>query len=198
MSLSLESFLSLVLPTGIVSAILTHGFALWREREKNRKETERSGRYAALRLATLLEAFAVECAKHIQRVRLHTSIPDAITEPVNELPKLLPYPDDIDWASLSVELASAVLSLPNEVNIGNDHISAYVTVLNMTDNDCGYWEECSLQCGVLGFQSWNLATQLREHCGLKYKPRLRVDWDFLGELVEQRDKYKEKNPDGAY
>lgn len=163
------------------------------EAEKKTRAT-----YASLRLATILEAFAVGCANRIQEVSLYTSVPDSITRPENELPELQSYPEDIDWTSLPADLSSPVLSLPNEVTIGNDHVRAYLTVLDITGEESGHLKECPLQCGVIGLQAWHLATELRDHCGLKYKPRLRADWDFLSVLREQRDKYKLKNPDGAY
>jgi|GEM_PF-2311287 len=151
-------------------------------------ERKRVANYAALRVASILESFALACANKIDENNDYDSWFYQESKSNISLPQLASYPEDIDWKSLQPKLVAKSLSFPNEVMMGNQQIGFYASEPNACPDDGK--DTSSLICGAQGFRAWILASELRAAYNLM-EYRLDVGHYTLDLLNKYNDKYAE-------
>ncbi|WP_419784833.1 hypothetical protein [Pseudodesulfovibrio sp.] len=188
---SLTSVITVVGSTGVLSALCTHFFGMFRDWRKDKKEHARRASYAALRLAVLLETYAIECARRIEEVKMSLASNGSYGELHGRLPKIPPYPDEIDWKSLDSFLVDEVLSFPNQILVSND-ITTSVAEDFFPEEPEEATAECLMHCGYRGVQAWKISTQLRKRYGLKSRNVLSDSWNMLQCLEVEEAKYHDQ------
>jgi hypothetical protein len=112
---SWSEILKVALSTGIFAAIITSGLQWLREWRTERTHKARDAAYSAMRVAVILERFAIDCANIISDNHLHSSSGGHAGSAHVELPHLIDYPADTDWKALDAFLAMRALSLRNDI-----------------------------------------------------------------------------------
>lgn len=187
---SLTSIITVVGSTGVLAALCTHLFGMFRDWRKDKKERARMASYAALRLSVLLETYAIECARRIEEVKTSLASNGHYGKLHGRLPKIPPYPDEIAWKSLEPSLVDEVLSFPSQLLVSND-ISTFVADDNLPEDPEVATAECIQHCGYRGVQAWKIATQLRKQYGLKARNALSDSWNMLQCLEVEEARYHE-------
>jgi hypothetical protein len=163
---------------GIVAAVINNAVTTLRERGT----TKRAGIYAAIRVAVILESFAIECAE-----RLSDSIADRTSggemgKPYTSLASLSEYPTDVEWKALNAPLAARALSFRNEVRLSEGALS------EMADIEPGEVQgECERQAGKCGYRAWQLASGLRSAYRLPPVEPHQTHWDAVTLLRQWHD-----------
>ncbi|MCJ2164885.1 MULTISPECIES: hypothetical protein [unclassified Pseudodesulfovibrio] len=188
---SLTSIITVVGSTGVLSALCTHLFGMFRDWLEDRTKRARRASYAALRLAVQLETYAIECARRIEEVKTSLASNGYYGKLHGRLPKIPPYPDEIDWKSLEPSLVDEVLSFPNQLLVSND-ITTFVAEDHFPDDTELATAECLLHCGYRGVQAWKIATELRKRYGLKSRNVLSDSWNMLQCLEVEEAKYHDQ------
>jgi hypothetical protein len=176
--------------TGIITALLTQIFSIGRDLWATHVKRKSEASYLALRLATILEGYAYDCASFIG------DNADAPEGPDDEFPKwkvklptLPPFPEEKEgWHSIDLRLAARVLDVRN-------HPAGSQGVIDATNRfeslpDLG--DELDEHAGARGQEAWALAKDLRSCYGL---PAFKPVWDFTDTLenaLQQAKKAKEK------
>lgn len=187
---SLTSIVTVIGSTGVLSAVCTHLFSMFREWRKDQKARARTASYAALRLSVMLETYAMECARRIEEVKTSLFSNGAYGKIHDRLPDLPSYPEDIDWQSLEPSLVDEVLSFPSLLLVSND-ISTFFADGNLPEEPEGGTAVCLQHCGCRGIQALKIATQLRRQYGLKVRNALSDNWNMLQCLEVEEAKYHE-------
>jgi len=95
--------------SGVVASVVTVGFSWLRELLAKKREAA----YLAMRLAVLLEGYAMACIGYASFANEHWK--QYYGEPPDDVPQLPPYPSDADWKALDQKLADQILSFANEI-----------------------------------------------------------------------------------
>src|SRR4051794_15507736 len=112
-----------------------------------------------MRLAVILETFAMECANITVDNHLYSQSEGHAGTAHTTLPPAPKYPDDANWRSLDPELSARALSLPNELSLSDGAIAFYWQV---DPSDRGaLLGICSAQAGKSGYRAWQLAAETR-------------------------------------
>lgn len=193
-----STILTTALSTGLATAILNQGIGWWRDSRKDHAVTEREARYLAIRLAVLLERFALDCADSVAAFEMHSEFDGYAGRASGTIPKLPEFPDG-DWRALNANLLGRCLSLQNEIKLSDGHIGFW--------EDVGYREcipsECAQQTGKCGYRAWELARDLRGVYELgPFDTKNVSQWDFVEtlkrmydqKLLEIRDRQDKKAP----
>lgn len=177
-----SAIVTTALSTGVATALFNQGIAWWRETRKDNSAIEREARYLAIRLAVLLEDFAIVCADAISDQELHRSSEGAAGRPHGVLPELPPYPEG-DWRVLDPEFLGRCLTLRNELKLSDGQINFWEDV---GERDC-IPQEFDEQAGKCGYRAWVLASDLRGHYRLAaFDPR-NTAWDIVETLRSHHD-----------
>lgn len=144
----------------LVGGLINQGFQWLRDDRSANLHRQ----YAAIRVAVILEAFALECAKFITENDRHISSNGEDGASHTEMPQLIEYPKDLEWKLLDSDLLAQVLVLPNELIIGNRRIVSGDEAWGRGDEDLPQ-TMCSEECTTLGRRARQLASELRS----KYK-----------------------------
>lgn len=168
MDLTWVNVLKVAATTGVLTTLLNQGVGLLREWwiNKNRKKSEAT--YLAMRLAVILEEFAVKCAYTMQHGE--ADYKEGAVEFSYNLPTLAPYPQESDWKSLDHKLAAQIMSFPNE-------ISAAEMSCEFQRRHEGYLFGSSDETIVAGAKACRLAQSLRKKYSLDINPI--ADMPFL-------------------
>lgn len=152
-----QAFLGAGLATVVFEGVITE----LRERRNRKKHAT----YLSLRVATVLDRFALECAE------LAYNNESPFSEGVSmNLPKLAGFPDDADgWKSINARLASECLSLPQRVRESQSLVDAEL----MEGSDPP--SVVALHTIKLGMAARSVAKKFRQDHGLS-EPELH--WDF--------------------
>jgi hypothetical protein len=185
---SLTSIITVVGSTGVLSAFCTHLLGMFRDWRIEKKERARRASYAALRLATQLEAYAIECARRIEEVKTSLASNGSYGRLHARLPEIPPYPADIEWKSLESSLLDKVLAFPNQLLMSND-VTTFVAEDNLPEDPETATAECLQHCGYRGIQAWDIATHLRKKYGLKSSNVLSDSWNMFQCLEIEEAKY---------
>lgn len=171
------------LSTGLATALLNQGIGWWRETASQKSTLERDARYLAIRVAVILERFAIDCADAIADQDLFSSSSGHAGRRHATIPKLAEYPSDADWKALRADLLASALTLRNEISLSDSKISFWEEI----DRDC-IPGECKQQCGKCGYIAWLLAADLRSHYALgDFEPH-RTSWDVVKVLRREHDR----------
>ena len=151
-------FLAVIFGSGVVATAVTIG-AEWIREERTEK---RDLRYLAMRVAVILEKFAIDCSNLVVENEAYDTSDGEAGSFSSKLPDLPPFPTDADWKSVDPVLASRVLSLQNEV---------YLTQFSVSDV-WGVHEPDEIgkivngQAGKCGAKAFGLAHALRTAANL--------------------------------
>ena len=136
-----------------------------------------NGRYAAVRIITLLDGYAQKCASVVSDDGTCEGRPAGRTEEGLEYyaiqvktPEAPAFPDDIDWLSIDFNLMYRILSLPNTARETDRDISAEAEYSSDPENNEVI---VARQEGYahLGLEVVNLIKELRKEFGLPAKFR---------------------------
>lgn len=175
------SFVSSLI-VAVVVAWLTHYLILNREAKKETRDLN----YLALRLAFVLEKFAVDCAGMISDAVLHDDSRGSAGKVHVRLPELGEYPVEADYAMLDQNLLAQALAFRLEIDTGNNAVSFLGEVAHDDDQD----GECRNQCARLGLKALNLSQAFTERYELA-PFNLNVNlWDFKRVLIDQFERYR--------
>ncbi len=163
----------------------------WTAKREAQSRT-RDARYFAVRVAVLLEQFAIECADYVSDQELYKDSVGYAGRQHCELPQLPVYPDEADWKALDPNLLARALSLRNELTLSGKTIAFWGHV----DRDC-IPGECEQQCGRCGYMAWQLAADMRHHYGLPTFDPARSSLDAAGALKPLHDKVLSKTREHA-
>jgi|SRR6266851_4312275 len=93
--LSISDILTLAFSTGVITALLNNLLGWLRDWKKDHTSTKRDPRYSAMRIAVILEKFAIECANVISDNDLYKKAEGHAGAAHGTLPPLSPHsPDD--------------------------------------------------------------------------------------------------------
>jgi hypothetical protein len=159
--ITLSTVLWIAVSTGLATAVFNQFIGWLREAMHDRASTKRDARYLAIRLAVMLEEFAIKCADRIGDNDLYRQTKGSVGTKWDSIPELPPYPDEADWRSLAPGLLSRVLTLRNALSLKGGGV--------VSGADWGNYSAaaCDSKCGKGGFVAWTLARDLRAHYGLK-------------------------------
>jgi hypothetical protein len=145
----------------VVGAVITQGFILYRETRIQKLART----YLAMRLAVILEAFAIDCSSLINKNNRSESGDDD-EGPCGNLPSLGEYPTDANWIVLDSNLANRALSFRNDLAVSDETIEFRWNMENAVQSDA-----CNDEAAKRGIQAWDLAVELRKKYDLPpYSP----------------------------
>jgi hypothetical protein len=177
----------------IVGAGIGAASAQWLRDSRHRK---RQAAYMAMRLAVVLEAYAISCSLLIVTNETAEPPPDRDFGGSAALPELPPYPDDDDgWRAVDRKLAGRCLSLRNRIRESQTFIGWTIEF-----NDYDLKEEVYKQVADRGLEAWQLANEMRSKHGVESAKHV---WDPLSHLesaqqrVERRRKERQAREDAA-
>jgi hypothetical protein len=147
-----------VLGTGVVAAALTHGVSWWRDSRKEKASNLRDARYLALRLAVILERFAIDCSEVVGLVDTYAASKGSAGSQTTKLPEIGEFPSDSDWKTIDPKLAARALEFVNELLMAQQKLNFS---WHVSDED-QITEECADDAALLGLRAWDLAHQLRQ------------------------------------
>jgi hypothetical protein len=127
----------------------------FREHKHEQLASTRGARYLAIRLAMMLEGFAIECADAIAAQDMHNQSERHAGAAHGALPDLPPYPDEADWKVLEPQFLARALTLRNELRLSDKMIAFWADI----DREC-IPQECDQQCGKCGYMAWELAAHI--------------------------------------
>lgn len=166
---------------GVILGSLLAGFKDWLTHHFKRKG---NGRYAAVRLITVLDEYSQGCVSVVSDDGTCMGHPAGRTEQGEEYyvpqatkPEPPTFPDDIDWRSISFKLMYRVLSLPNDARETDRYIAASAENSFPPDYDELF---SARQEGYahLGLESVNLVKDLRREFRLPETPKKFWDWGW--------------------
>lgn len=185
-SLSWLEIAKLALSAGVATAAFNQSVSWLRDWHKDRRGRKLDAQYSALRLAVILEAFALECATQLAEYDMYeTSGANAGTLHTT-LPKLKSYPEDLDWRLLDTELAARALTLPVEISFGEQGIAF---MFEATSDPDSVAQECAEKTAVYGLRAWKLAAALRSRYGFPAFERTHSGWDAIEFMTKQQNKF---------
>ena len=174
-ALSASNILTLAFTTGIVTAALNNLMGWWRDSKKEHTTTTRDARYSAIKIAVILEQFAIECANIISDNQLHNSSEGYAGIAHGTLPTFADYPADMDWKAIDPALAARALSLPNELSLSEGIIKFWWEI---EPGDKGILlTACDRQAGKCGFRAWQVAADMRRRYGFPEFSPEQTTWD---------------------
>lgn len=171
---------------GVILGSLLTGCKDWLTHRFKRRD---NGRYAAVRLITVLDEYAEGCVSVVSDDGTCEGRPAGRTEQGEEYydpqvtgPEPPTFPDDIDWQSINYELMYSILSFPNNVRKTIRYISASAEHASPP-----YYEELfdARQKGYahLGMEAINLVRNLRGEFKIPKTPK--KFWDYDGWDIEK-------------
>jgi hypothetical protein len=175
------------LSTGLATAIFNQGISWWREHTLEMRATGKEARYLAIRLAVILERFALDCADGIAGQKMYNRHGPEVGRAHGALPDLAPYPDESEWKSLEPDFLARALTLRNE--------------LVLADRAIGFWADvepecvpgtCDEECGKCGFFAWTLAANLRRHYRFSPFAPDKTSWSIVDTLKREHDSAMKK------
>jgi hypothetical protein len=108
-----RTIIQLITAVGVGSLITTI-LNLWWGWWSKRSENKRSAAYLAIRLAVILERFAIECADVVTE---QEEFEQGRGESASALPALEGFPSEQGWNTLDPALSARVLTFPNTLRL---------------------------------------------------------------------------------
>lgn len=178
-----QDIVKLAVTTGVLTAAVNQLLVWWREQhtEQNRQRSDAS--YLGLRIAVILEKFAIDCVDRIGDNQMHRDSGGHAGRSYTTLPELPEYPDDLAWKSIDQDLAARALTFRNELTLSDSYLSFSWDV---EPEDAPH--ACSLQCGRCGHLAWEVAVEIRKRYSLPAFEPSRAGWNIDSVLKEKHDK----------
>ena len=190
--MELSTILTLAFSTGLLTAVFNQSIGWWREARHERLASARDARYLAIRLAVMLERFAIDCAEAVAAQNMYNQSDGHAGVLHGTLPDLPPYPDEADWKTLEPDFLARVPTLRNELPLSDKAIAFWEEI----DREC-IPQECNQQCGKCGYMAWVLAADMRRHYRLgAFDPKL-ASWDIVKTLKPLHDDVLQRSRDRA-
>ena len=167
--------------TAFGSATLTLGGGALLARRKDKT----SARYLAMRIAVLLEGYAITCAESLSDWDLYFSSGGHAGSMMDGIPDIPEYPDEEGWSALKPALLERALTLRNQVRIGRRSVSSFAE-FEMDPDDIAHHSAGHL--GVCGYRAWSLAKDLRAEYRVQPLDLTSTSWDIAPFLRENHDR----------
>jgi hypothetical protein len=170
-----------MLGSGLAAALLSQAFIWCKESWRERQVVNRDRRFFALKLAVVLERYAIECAMRIGVVEDHIygyEIDEPRSGPLPGMP-LLELPDSTEWRWIDSALSSEVLALSPRIKFSEGSVGA---TFDYGDFHQGA-EELVAQLRAVGFETLTLASTIRKKYGLDPQAYSMGEWDFTKTLT---------------
>lgn len=166
---------------GLVGVLLGSGISWFQSYWSNKKETNKSARYLAIRLVCIFDKYLDDCADVVNDNGLADGQrrSDGCLEAQVQTPAPPAYPDDIDWKSIDHELMYRILSFPSEVEDGNRMIKAAGEIAVPPDYEEWFDERKFYYC-QFGLTAYQLSDNLCKKYGIKKK--VYNDWNPVEDL----------------
>jgi hypothetical protein len=185
--ISWTDILKVALSTGIVAALINQGITWLRDWRKESSTIQRNATYLALRVAVILEQFAIMCADVIGDNVLYRDSDGHAGKSHGSLPPLGEYPTDADWKSVDPAFSARALALRNEIFLSDGAIAFVWEVDHDTVQGA-----CNEHAGKCGYRAWQLAVDLRKRYGLPEFDPKQTHWDIVPVLKESFDAAEKK------
>lgn len=170
-----------MLGSGLAAALLSQAFIWWKENWRERQVADRDRRFFALKLAVVLERYAIECAMRIGIVDDHIhgyEIDEPRSGPLPGIP-VLELPDSTEWRWIDSSLSSDVLALAPRIKFGEGSVGATFEYGDFRQGA----EELEAQLRAVGLETLNLASTIRKKYGLDPQAYSMGEWDFRKTLA---------------
>jgi hypothetical protein len=170
-----------MLGSGVAAALLSQAFIWWKESWRERQVEERDLRFFALKLAVVLERYAIECAMRIGVVDDHIygyETDEPRSGPLLGMP-LLELPDSTEWRWIDSVLSSEVLALAPRIKFSEGSVGATFDYADFRQGA----EELVAQLRTVGFETLTLASKIRKKYGLDPQAYSMGGWDFREALT---------------
>jgi len=174
-----------MLGSGLAAALLSQTLIWWKESRREKQTADRDRRFFALKLAIVLERYAIECAMRVGFVHEHVShydIHEPLSDPLPGIPPL-ELPDSSEWRWIDSALSSQVLSLAPRLKYCDGSVEASFHYGDFHQG-CG---ELIKQLRAIGFETLTLASTIRTKYGLDPQSYLMGKWDFAKALKPRQD-----------
>ena len=153
-----HELVQIILGAGFASAAFNFIVTWW----NTLRHEKQSAIYLALRLAVILECFAVSCYDRVISLDFEYDTSDGVPHPKRfVLPALEAYPTDEGWRVLSADLAADTLSFPNEVKLGWQCIEGIEECAFINDNGKRDFRAKLHEIAEKGLLAWEIAVKLR-------------------------------------
>ena len=169
---------------GLVGVILGSGISWFQSYWSNKKETNKSARYLAIRLVCIFDKYLDDCTDVVNDDGLAYGQrrPDGCLEAQVQTPAPPAYPDDIDWKSIDHELMYRILSFPAEVEDGNRMIKAAGEIADPPDF-VELFNERKFYYSLFGLTAYQLSDDLCKKYGIKKK--VYNNWNPVADLKRE-------------
>lgn len=183
----------------LVGSFITVFKDLWTSYHERRKE----GSYSAIRLISILEAYADRCIDVVQddgtiygQPAGRTRDGEGYLEAQEPTPDPIDYPDDIGWRSLGETIVHRIVALPNKARRTNRYISSSSDFAFPPDYDA-YFDARQEGYARLGAEALEIAAELRVKFCVSANSGISMttQWDpaaYLQEKIAQFDKEREE------
>jgi len=160
-----------------LGAFISQGTPWLRERLSQKKRAA----YLAMRLAVILERFAIDCESLISENE-RSQIGDDKEGPRGDLPNLEEYPEETNWETLQSDLAHRSLALRNDIASSRDTMYFRWQMEDESKSDA-----CNDEAAIRGAQAWELAISIRRQYNLPaYSPGYDVGGALKKRLLEMK------------
>lgn len=162
----------------VVGTSLTHYLVARREAAKIARDLK----YLALRIAFLLEQYAVACASILQDGKNYDVSDGALGARLNKLPELAAFPQDGDYSAFERLLLTEVLSFRLKVESANSSVAFEQSLYG----DHAGHGACQVVCLRMGFEAIKLADAVRNAYDLAPFQLETTLWDYKAYLKRER------------
>lgn len=152
-----KEIITLFFGSSLLTALLVFMLGWVKDWIKETRTKKMAAQYSALRLAVLLESFAIASADNIAENASFESSDGHMGHNTTEIPPIGDMPEDIDWQALDPSLSAQILTLPNELVLAKITLSGFWEVCDPEDFSSQYRH----QAGYLGYRAWEIAQNLR-------------------------------------
>lgn len=148
------------------------------------RDTEKAARYLAIRVVCVLDKFMEDCLAVVKDDGLSYGSPNkyGCLEPQIKSPGAPVFPDDVDWKSIDPELMYKILSLPSNVEAGDNAIAFSWDIAGPPDYD-EYFDTRAFWYGCCGMTAYKLIQELSRKYGIPKKTY--INWNPAEELEKE-------------
>lgn len=171
----------LVATSTVLAAILTAVVTWVREG----LATNKAGNFAALYLSMALETYAADCSSMLWDVHNHDDSHGEHGAPHRNIPKMAPYPEEINWEALGLQYAQPAMQF--QIDVENDRA-----------NLSGLWDfddeqaihDARVCAADRGLEALELAGNFRRSRGLKPRKVADDGWSVDANLASRQAEYR--------
>lgn len=162
----------------------------------NKRESDKSAKYLAIRLVCILDKYLYDCIKIVKDDGLSYGQrnKEGCLEPQVKQPGPPIYPDDIDWKSIEPDLMYGLLSFPSEVADGERLISFAWDITGPPDFE-EWFDERKFQYSQFGLIASKLSNDLSSKYGIKKK--VYNNWDPVADLKTELETVSQRRQIGT-